>query len=590
MKSSLKDSKTPFYNSIRKKWSSSRRKTSKQAPPFLRKNLSKSQLSSMSSLTDYADHTFNLKLKEEEIHAILSNNNWDLKQAMLELDKYEEAYHGLLHGPPDHNQKLQGAENDGGTSCYIDALLFAMYQSLTAFDPLLTYDTSADQPQKAILQAALRLFVNTLRKGGLVNLYIVRRLREALQAAGWNGQNDRGAWMQEDASEFLLFLTETFDLPYLPFQMRLFHGANKDNDDDRVMTDRVLSLSLPSRIATSVGKQADIRLENILLDYFYSSIVTGVKRQVDLHESESSSTAPQSPKSVASQSSMTKAKVTERYQEVAVNAWQVLELLPFYSGINEQGVQIESQDRGSFPDSRMVLPIILKRYYCTTRGNYLKDQRRVIVPANIPFSRFLNQNAEDPICEVCGCKIEAVMRLRSAVCHKGSAPYTGHYIAYSRTFVQNEDFWLKHDDLAITQRVKALQQDDKEAIYEDLSRDGYLFFYELYRECHHATESQIPQWLPPPLPPLTAAEEKQVLKRRELGIEDSDPVQVRTARRPSIDKDRTHTEDGQLELPSPPPELPYHPEPTTSTEAAPSSTRSRNSFLKKKQNTPCLIM
>lgn len=55
-----------------------------------------------------------------------------------------------------------------------------------------------------------------MRKGQLVRRHVVVQLREALQAAGWNGKSERGSWRQEDASELLLFLTEAFDLPYLP--------------------------------------------------------------------------------------------------------------------------------------------------------------------------------------------------------------------------------------------------------------------------------------------------------------------------------------------------------------------------------------
>ena len=223
--------------------------------------------------------------------------------------------------------------------------------------------------------------------------------------------------------------------------MRLFHGANRDMDDDRVTTDRVLSLCIPSETKS----QQPLRLEDILFEHFYSSIVTGVKRQVDWNDPMNHS-PPGSPTSVDSRSSIAKNNINfteQRQQEVAVNAWQVLELLPFYSGISEQGVRIESQNQRSFPDSRMVLPIILKRYRCTSLGRYVKDQRSVIVPANIHFNKFLNQNAEDPVCETCGQKVEGIMRLRSVVCHKGGSPHSGHYISYSRTVEQDNETWLK---------------------------------------------------------------------------------------------------------------------------------------------------
>lgn len=221
------------------------------------------------------------------------------------------------------------------------------------------------------------------------------------------------------------------------FQMRLFHGANRDTDDDRVMTDRVLSLSMPGNTVAQ-----PIRLERILFDHFYNNIVIGVKRQVDCPDIHDS--VPGSPQSLASMSSIPKKMIiSEQRQEVAVNAWQVLELLPFYSGMNEQGEQIRSQDRGSFPDSRMVLPIVLKRYNYDTRGRYIKDQRTVQIPSSINFNQFLNQNADDPKCDTCGQKVEGIMRLRSVVCHKGSSPYSGHYIAYARALKDDNEYWLK---------------------------------------------------------------------------------------------------------------------------------------------------
>ena len=68
---------------------------------------------------------------------------------------------------------------------------------------------------------------------------------------------------------------------------------------------------------------------------------------------------------------------------------------------------------------------------------------RSIIPPNIHFNKFLNQNAEDPICEGCGRKVEGIMRLRSVVCHKGNSPHSGHYIAYSRTIDRDNEVWLK---------------------------------------------------------------------------------------------------------------------------------------------------
>ena len=85
----------------------------------------------MSSLSEYANRNFEIQLEDDGLRSLLNDNNWNLKRAMAELDDREEAYHGLLHGPPSAGQTLLGCENDGGTSFYIDSLLFAMYTSLT---------------------------------------------------------------------------------------------------------------------------------------------------------------------------------------------------------------------------------------------------------------------------------------------------------------------------------------------------------------------------------------------------------------------------------------------------------------------------
>ena len=60
-----------------------------------------------------------------------------------------------------------------------------------------------------------------MRRGGLVKKHIVRRLRKSLEEAKWHARKERGLWKQEDASELLVFLTETFDLPFLPVCFKL---------------------------------------------------------------------------------------------------------------------------------------------------------------------------------------------------------------------------------------------------------------------------------------------------------------------------------------------------------------------------------
>lgn len=62
---------------------------------------------------------------------------------------------------------MLGAENRGNVTCYLDALLFAMFAKLTAFECMLKNDL-ADEPQNK-LAALLRLWVNMLRSGKLIH-------------------------------------------------------------------------------------------------------------------------------------------------------------------------------------------------------------------------------------------------------------------------------------------------------------------------------------------------------------------------------------------------------------------------------------
>ncbi|KAI8636704.1 ubiquitin carboxyl-terminal hydrolase-domain-containing protein [Parasitella parasitica] len=437
-------------------------------------------------LSNYAQNNFSVTLDHELFASILESHDWDSKKSMADLIDYEEASHGILVEPPNSiDKQLLGSENDGGTSCYIDALLFAMFIANTTFDPLLTYDIPSDQDEKIKLQTLMRLFVNKLRKGHLVNADYVHWLRKVMKDAKWSGQNDLGEWTQEDASELFMFITETFDLPYLPFQIRLFHGANKDTDDDRVMTDRTLTLSIPDNSNDSTKE--DVKLQDILVDYFYNNIITGVRRQVDCDVEQN----------VTENMAEANSKNGMR-DEQAVTAWQVLELLPFYTASNEQGEPIKTQVDSSFPDTHMILPIVLKRYRYNNSGGSVKMKTHVEIPPTIDFNRFVNQNVDDPMCPTCGHLINWTLHFKSAVCHKGDSPYSGHYISYARVMMQENDdqgnhdplfYWLKLDDMNASSRVTQINASDSSTVCQDLAENAYIVFYELDKTCHHRRNS-----------------------------------------------------------------------------------------------------
>ena len=71
----------------------------------------------------------------------------------------------------DASVKILGAVNRQGVTCYLDALLFAMFARLASFEAML-YKHFDDLPKKK-LSTLLRLWVNILRSGKLITVDIV---------------------------------------------------------------------------------------------------------------------------------------------------------------------------------------------------------------------------------------------------------------------------------------------------------------------------------------------------------------------------------------------------------------------------------
>ncbi|KAG0207501.1 hypothetical protein BGX28_001278 [Mortierella sp. GBA30] len=382
------------------------------------------------SYFEHAGH----RADEETADYLLSSYHWDIDQTLQYCQDLVQAVQGSL-APVNQEISLKGAVNDQMTSCYIDALLFAMFARLSAFEGLLNVnldvedDSDSDdngdvvesrreeERQDALLHAHrlqtwLRMFVNQLRSGRLIQAHVVKELRQHMYSCGWHcpGPFDPpGSSRQEDSSELFMFLTEKLHLPYLPLEQRLLHGAKISADDDKVITERMLQISIPtpepaiqgsspiksestfSKLlssktsenssttnGTSPGSGASayeiLSLENLLAQHFYDNTLTGIRRLVS-----SGTGAPLSPG-----------------VEVPVSAWQVLELLPFYSSSNEQGGIIRAS-QSQYPADVVILPLILKRY---SIGHDMQA-RRIAMPVDIPrridFSRFVNpQSTSSP--------------------------------------------------------------------------------------------------------------------------------------------------------------------------------------------------
>lgn len=89
-------------------------------------------------------------------------------------------------------------------------------------------------------------------------------IQDTLGDCGWP---DARFLEQQDTSEAFAFLTETLQLPLLSLQVDLFHQGKRDDDDHKVVYERLLNLAVPP---DPEGK--GIRLEDCLEEYFNARV------------------------------------------------------------------------------------------------------------------------------------------------------------------------------------------------------------------------------------------------------------------------------------------------------------------------------
>ena len=218
---------------------------------------------------------------------------------------------------------MVGAENREFVTCYLDALLFAMYAKLEAFDCMLKNE-QLDENQRN-LAALIRLWVNMLRSGKLIRTDMVRinsffkttygamwstladrhiankgqteTIQNALASCGWQEAREL---QQQDTSEAFAFITETLQLPLLTLQVDLFHQGERDADDHKVVYERLLNLAVPP---DPEGK--GVQLEDCLEDYFNTRVDVLRDSLQDKQGGEKAALLPQETVRVVSPSSET---------------------------------------------------------------------------------------------------------------------------------------------------------------------------------------------------------------------------------------------------------------------------------------------
>ncbi|GAB7352694.1 hypothetical protein MBLNU459_g3053t1 [Dothideomycetes sp. NU459] len=196
-------------------------------------------------------------------------------EALRLLLLFEDTYEGIVkvYNP---QTKLLGAENRSGVTCYLDALLFAMFARLDSFEAML-YNSFEDLPRKK-LAGLLRLWVNMLRSGKLITTDITKHLQDALAETGWDSAAKLN---QQDTSEAFTFITGQLELPLLTLKMDLFHTGKEDpTDDHKFINERLLEVAI---LTEPPEGSSVITLEDCLENYFNNRIE--VKRHLERHRS-----------------------------------------------------------------------------------------------------------------------------------------------------------------------------------------------------------------------------------------------------------------------------------------------------------------
>lgn len=384
---------------------------------------------------------------------------------------------------------MLGAINRNMVTCYLDALLFAMFARLDSFEAML-YDEFNDEPRKR-LAAILRLWVNLLRTGRLIRVDFTKHLQDALAQCGWE---EAAEVCQQDASEAFTFITGTLDLPLLTLKMDIYHTGREDKEDDhKFVNERLLEVALPEEDEAGKG----VTLEDCLENYFNNRIE--VKRYLQRQNTVTSIHTPSSesekkdilhietvelsgpetplvatPTTFGPPSPVTPVRpltgrrrgdsiFTERYtihgipkesgkfdekkhleemlgnsssgrprsasllrKEVMMPAWQFFSLIPWYT---DNVPKTDAQVAAHFSSKRPVLGICLKRYTMSLDGTPKRLDTYVDIPLEIGLPHFISDERMQDEGPLFG---NFKLVLQSVVCHRGVSVDSGHYVSLVR--------------------------------------------------------------------------------------------------------------------------------------------------------------
>ncbi|KXG49737.1 Peptidase C19, ubiquitin carboxyl-terminal hydrolase 2 [Penicillium griseofulvum] len=433
-----------------------------------------------------------IAIEEDHMIYALQTTEGDIEKAFSLLLLLEDSIEGVIRNYTP-NTKLLGAENRQGVTCYLDALLFAMFARLDCFEAIL-YKSFNDEPRRK-LAILLRLWVNLLRSGKLIKTDMTKYLQEALAECGWE---DAAKLQQQDASEAFTFITEKLELPLLTLKMDIYHtGKEDESDDHKFINERLLEVAIPPEPTDGQS----LTLEDCLEAYFNNMIevkrhmarrnTTSSIRSMDSHSISKGSTSHVETVEIETTPTMSPAQAnTPRVEKP--NPWssfseftESLEaartpgrrgsivrerffpdtsddtnngdskpekgtsgdtqprrgsykkevMMPawqFFSLIpwyTENTPTNDAQVAAHFSSKRPILGMCLKRYSFSPDGRAVRLNTHVDIPTEIGLPHFIQDDNLDANAPIYG---SFKLSLQALVCHRGNSVDSGHYISIVR--------------------------------------------------------------------------------------------------------------------------------------------------------------
>ncbi|KAM3417292.1 hypothetical protein BST61_g5548 [Cercospora zeina] len=420
----------------------------------------------------------------------MTQNKGDGDHAFRLLFLLQETYEGIVKAY-DPSTQLVGAINRNNVTCYLDALLFAMFARLDSFEAML-YNDFNDRPRRR-LAGLLRLWVNMLRTGRLITTDITRHLQQSLAECGWQ---DAANSKQQDPSEAFTFITGQLELPLLTLKMDLYHtGKEEPQDDHKFVNERLLEIAIPA--PSESGE--DITLEDCLEHFFNNRVEvmrhlesqrrntlksasdpwqdnTRTEKSSGLHVevAEAPASGPGTPllhtplaespvATTQSKDPLDKIRpgagrkrgdsifgqrkieligidpekdgdhrTQDRERKMSTRTEVLMPAWQFFKLLpwyTDHMPTSDAQVAAHFAKKRPVLGICLKRYSFTNTGTATKRDTFIDIPLEIGVPNFVSDENMQEDGPLVG---NFRLILQSAVCHRGMSVHSGHYVTLCR--------------------------------------------------------------------------------------------------------------------------------------------------------------